>query len=103
MNTCSKKYELVEMRCENCGAKLRFDASKNVAVCEFCNTDYVIKTINDENTFNNHGSANDRGHVKEKKQENKGKRKVNKNSEAFKLGYELGKSYGDTIGKNRGL
>lgn len=39
--------KLVKATCPNCGAPLKVDPSKDAAICEFCNTPFIVdKAIN---------------------------------------------------------
>ena len=45
---------LVECKCTNCGAVLKVDKDKDAAICEFCQTPFIVqKAINNYNTINN--------------------------------------------------
>lgn len=50
---------LVKAVCSNCGASLEIDNSKEVAICPFCNTSYIVeKAINNYNVQNNYNISN---------------------------------------------
>ena len=43
---------LVAAKCTQCGAELQVDNSKDAAVCQFCNTPFIVeKAINNYNTY----------------------------------------------------
>ena len=45
---------LVQAKCTNCGANLEVDSAKEAAVCQYCNSAFIVeKAINNYNTTNN--------------------------------------------------
>ena len=44
---------LVNAKCTNCGATLTVDSSKEAAICQYCNSAYIVeKAINNYNITN---------------------------------------------------
>lgn len=50
--------ELVEKKCPNCGADLKFGPSDSEVKCNYCNTSFMIKKDNNTN-IDNSGSVLD--------------------------------------------
>ncbi|WP_409969391.1 leucine-rich repeat protein [Bengtsoniella intestinalis] len=50
---------LVAAKCTNCGASVNVDNAKDAAICEFCNTPFIVeKAINNYNISNNNTITN---------------------------------------------
>lgn len=46
----------IEYKCENCAASLRFDAEKNMLVCDYCESEFAVDYVEEKSENNENGN-----------------------------------------------
>lgn len=96
---------LVDAKCTNCGAPLRIDNTKDAAICQYCDSAFIVeKAINNYNITNNNTIHADvvniyNGNLEKEKLLNNAKllKKTGKTKEALDIYSQITNIYPDEI------